>query len=60
MSDLSFGDLIGSGNGIVYSTPTGQVPVEAKYRYNFIYLDVPARAIFIWELRRFALLQALA
>jgi len=46
MSDLSFGDLIGSGNGIVYSTPTGQVPVEAKYRYNFIYLDVPARAIF--------------
>lgn len=46
MSDLSFGDLIGSGTGIVYSTTTGQVPVEAKYRYNFIYLDVPARAIF--------------
>ncbi len=48
--DLTFGDLIGPRYGFVYPTNSSNLPAKVKFIYNYIYLDVPVRAVFnFWK-----------
>ena len=51
-TELTFGDMIDSRYGFIYNTNETEVPTNAKFLYNFIYLDVPIRIIFSFGEKR--------
>jgi len=51
-SELNFGDPIAPRNGIVYPNGGITILIPSKFIYNYIYLDIPVRAIFSFGRRR--------
>lgn len=51
-SDLTFGDVIDPRYGFVYNSNGSAGPTKVKFLYNYIYLDVPVRAIFSFGEKR--------
>jgi len=45
-SNLTFGDMIDPRYGFVYPTQNTPIPSNVKTLYNYIYLDIPLRALY--------------